>query len=227
MTWEDLKDESTADLIAFIKCKDQPAYKMLADLAFIALTFRFQSEVVDRCRKLGRRFNHDNETCDSIAQKAFDRFYKYPFRFEGTECEKKNLDLDKCVIVFIFRIAQRCFFDHYNESNDDVSPYDGTESVVVEFPDLDDLDVDEVVLEAAVKKQEKIEKALKNLSDKHLIIYLTYLAHEKDGFKLPRKLLAKLRADTGLKQNSIRVYKKEAFEEVEKLKERDGKKKDK
>jgi DNA-directed RNA polymerase specialized sigma24 family protein len=226
MTWEDLKDEPTADLVSFIKCKEQPGYKMLADLAFVALTFRFQSEVIDRCRKLGRRYNHDIETCDTIAQKAFDRFYKYPFRFEGTECEKKNFDIDECIIVFIFRIAQHCLFDYYNKDND-LSPYDGSEAVIVEFPALDDLDVDEVVLEAAVKKQEKIEKALRNLSDKHLTIYLTYLAHEKDGFKLPRKLLEKLRDETGLTQNSIRVYKKEAFEEVEKLKERDGKKKDK
>jgi hypothetical protein len=144
MTWEDLKDETTADLITFIKCKDQPAYKMLADLAFVALTFRFQAQVIDRIRKLGRKFNHDNETCDTIAEQAFDRFYKYPFRFEGSECEKKNLDLDKCVVVFIYRIAQHCLFDHYNKTQGDgQSPYDGSEQVIVEFPDLDALDIDE------------------------------------------------------------------------------------
>jgi hypothetical protein len=73
-------------------------------------------------------------------------------------------------------------------------------------------------MKVAAKKQDKIEKTLRKLSDKHLIIYLTYLAYEKDGFKLPRKLLAQLRDDTGLSQSSIRVYKKEATEAVSKLK---------
>lgn len=228
MTWEDLKDEPTADLIGFMKCKDQPAYKMLADLAFVVITFRFQARIIDRCRRIGRKFNHDNATCDKIALDTFDRFYKYPFRFEVSQCEKKNLDIDNCVVSFLYRIAQNGFYDHYRKLNgDEIAPYDGTEEVIVAFPELDEIDLDEDALEAALKKQEKIEKALRNLGDYHLMIYLTYLAHMDDGFKMPRKLLQKLRDATGLKQGSIQVYKKEAFDEVDKINKSDGKKKKK
>lgn len=227
MTWDDLKDEPTSDLIEFIRSKDDPAYKMLADLSFIALTFRFEPKVVHWCRKLGRRYNHSIETCDSIAYEAFKRFNRYPFGFNITECEKRNLDIDKCFTVFIFRIAQRCLFDYYNKRSGEDAGYDGSEIVRVEFPPLDDMEVDKVALEAAVERREKIEKVLKTLGDNHLTIYLTYLAYEKVGFKLPRKLLAKLRDQTGLKQNSIRVYKMEAFDAVKKLNESNGKTKNK
>jgi hypothetical protein len=65
---------------------------------------------------------------------------------------------------------------------------------------------------------ELIQKALNRFTPKHKMIYLTYKQYEtevKDGHKLPRKLLKKLREELDLTQNTIRVYKKEAFDEIE------------
>lgn len=214
MTWEDLQSEPTVDLIGYIKCRNQPEYRDLADAAFVAFTFRFQAAVVDKCRKIGKKFKHDNETSDLIAEKTFERFYKYPFRFEKTECG--TLDIDKCVTLYLFKIAQRAFFDYYNEMKDEeASPYDGTESVVVDFPEIDNLDLDTESLENYAKVQSKIEKVLNTLSEKHRVIYLTYKVYEHSGFKLPRPLLKKLREELDLTQSSIRVYKKEVFDKVE------------
>jgi len=59
---------------------------------------------------------------------------------------------------------------------------------------------------------------LDRLSPKHRIIYLTYKHYEhitNDGYKLPRKLLKELRTELDLTQNSVRVYKNEAFNDVE------------
>ena len=223
MTWEDVKDESTVDLISYIKCKDEPAYKLLADSAFIAFTFRFREKVIDRCRYVGKNFGHNTVVSDGIADRVFDRFYKYPFRFQASNC--KDLLIEQCVLLYLYRIAQRCFFDYYHELQpDEASPYDGTEEVIVELPDLDHLDLEEEQLELAKEEREKVDKVLRSLSEKHRIIYLTYMSQEHEGFKLPRKLLAQLRKDLELSQSSIRVYKKEAIEAVTKM-QQDGKKK--
>lgn len=223
MTWDDLKDESTADLISYIQCKDEPAYNLLADSAFIAFAFRFREKVIDRCRYVGKNYGHNTAINDGIADRVFDRFYKYPFRFQVSNC--KELPIEQCVLLYLYRIAQRCFFDYYHEQQpDEATPYDGTEEVVVELPDLDNLDLEEEQLELAREEREKVDKALRSLSEKHRIIYLTYMSYGHEGFKLPRKLLAQLRKELELSQNSIRVYKKEAIEAVTKM-QQDGKKK--
>lgn len=223
MTWKDLKDESTGDLISYIKCKDEPAYKVLAESAFIAFTFRFREKVIDRCRYVGRNLGHETAICDKLADFVFERFYKYPFRFQTVKCNK--LDIENCVLLYLYRIAQRCFFDYYHRMQpDEISPYDGTEEIIVELPGLDSLDLEEQQLELAKAEREKVDKVLGSLSEKHRIIYLTYMGYEQKGFKLPRPLLAKLREELELSQNSIRVYKKEAIEAVRKS-QHDGKKK--
>lgn len=213
MNWEDLQKEPTIDLIGYIKCRDQPEYRVLADAAFVAFTFRFQTTVVDKCRKIGKKFKHDNETCDSIAEETFERFYKYPFRFHPGKCG--DLDIDTCVTLYLFRIAQRAFFDHYNKTKaGETYPYDGSESVIVDFLELDNMDLDDEDLERYATQQAKIEQILNTLSEKHKVIYLTYKVFEHKGFKLPRELLKKLREELELSQSSIRVYKKEVFDEV-------------
>lgn len=215
MTWEDLKDEKTPDLIEFIKYKVQPDYLELAQSAFAALTFRFRAEVIDKCRKIGRHWGFDAQTSDQLAERTFERFWKYPFSFEASECKK--LQIDVCLRLYLFKIANNCFADYSRELDTDrVSPYDGTESVIVEFPSLDGLDLPDERMDDLRKTYDLIAAALATLSPKHKIIYLTYKAYEKEGYKLPRTLLKKLREELELSQNSIRVYKNEAFQTIDK-----------
>ena len=109
MTWEDVKDETTIDLIGYIKYKEQADYKELAESAFVAFTFRFRKEIIDKCRKVGKKWGYDTEISDMIAERTFERFWKYPFGFEKDNCGK--LDIENCVRVYLFRIARNCFFD--------------------------------------------------------------------------------------------------------------------
>lgn len=214
MTWEDVKDEATVDLIDYIKYKEQADYKELAESAFAAFTFRFSKEIVDKCRKVGKKWGYDTEVSDMIAERTFERFWKYPFGFEKGNCGK--LDIDNCVRFYLFRIARNCFFDYSKElAGENESPYDGTESVIVEFPSIENLDIPEEKVNDLKKMHDLIEGALARLSSKHKIIYLTYKAYEKEGYKLPRPLLKKLREELELTQNSIRVYKNEAFQTVD------------
>lgn len=214
MTWEDLQHERTDDLIDYIKYKEQADYKELAEAAFIAFTFRFRREIIDKCRKVGKNWGYDNETADLIAERTFERFWKYPFGFEKSNCG--NLGIENCVKLYLFRIARNCFFDYDKElSGENVSPYDGSEAVIVEFPSIDNLEIPEEKANDLRKIYELMENALSRLSPKHKIIYLTYKAYEKEGYKLPRQLLKKLREELELTQNSIRVYKNEAFQTVD------------
>jgi DNA-directed RNA polymerase specialized sigma24 family protein len=215
MTWEEVKDEQTADLIEFVKYKDQPGYRELAESAFVALTFRFRAEVIDKCRKIGRHWDFDAQTADGLAEKAFERFWKYPYSFEAARCG--GLTIDTCLRLYLFRIARNCFADYNRELLEEkVSPYDGTEEVIVEFPGIERLDLPEERVEGLRSVYDLIAKALATLSPKHKIIYLTYKAYEKEGYKLPRALLKKLRDELDLTQNSIRVYKNEAFQTIDK-----------
>lgn len=209
MTWEDVKDEPTDSLIDFIKYKEHADYIELAEASFVAFTFRFRKEIISKCRNTGRKWDYDNATCDLIAERVFDRFWKYPFGFEKNKCG--NLSIENCVIVYLLRVARNCFNDHAKElSGESHSVYDGTEDIVVELPSIEGLKVSDKRKADLLDAQEKIEKALAQLSPKHKIIYLTYKAHEKDGYKLPRTLLKKLREELDIGQNTIRVYKKEA-----------------
>jgi DNA-directed RNA polymerase specialized sigma24 family protein len=214
MTWEEIRDEKTLDLIEFMKYKDQPEYRELAESAFVALTFRFRAEVIDKCRKIGVHWGFDAETADSLAEKTFERFWKYPYSFEAARCGQ--LDINICLRLYLFRIARNCFADYNREqSGEGMSPYDGKETVIVDFPAIDGLNLPEDKIEGLRRGYELIERALATLSPKHKIIYLTYKAYEKEGYKLPRTLLKKLREELELTQNSIRVYKNEAFQTID------------
>ena len=213
MLWEELKSESTADLVELVKSKEQPDYKELAEAAFVELTFRFRKEVIHKCRVVARNWQLNSAIADQIAEQTFDRFWKYPFSFQKEKC--KTLDINKCVKLYLFRIASNLVIDYVNKANGNGSPYDESEEIVVEFPELDSMELPEEKAKEYKQVCEKITAALDRLSPKHRIIYLTYKVHEKEGFKLPRKLLSKLRDELDLTQSSIRVYKKEAFEKIE------------
>lgn len=214
MTWEDLKSEKTIDLIEYIRYKGQPDYRVLAESAFAAFTFRFRREVIDKCRRIGSKWGYDAEVCDLIAERTFERFWRYPNGFDSGNCGK--VEVDDCARFYLFQIARNCLVDYGKElSGEASSPYDGTEEIIVEFPDIEQLDVPDDRLEDLRKIHDLIEHALLTLTPKHKIIYLTYKAYEKEGYRLPRPLLRKLREELALTQNSIRVYKNEAFQTIE------------
>ena len=60
-----------------------------------------------------------------------------------------------------------------------------------------------------------LERVLQGLSQKHRIIYFTYLAYKQDKDKnIPRSISNKLKAQLSLTQASIRVYRKDAIDLV-------------
>lgn len=215
MAWKDYENESTADLIEFIRWGRDPQHREVADEAFMAFCFRFCDDVQHKCRVICAKRNYDTTVGDEIANKTFDRFYKYP-NYTDKKC--KSGDIDTCVKLYLYRFARNALSDYETELKDGPNPFSGEEEIIEDFPDFESMDIPVERKAILQKHQEIIEKALERLSEKHKIIYLTYKQYEsetKEGYYLPRSLTKRLREKLGLTQNSVQVYKKEAFDKVD------------
>lgn len=215
MASQDLTSEPTENLMEYIQWRDQPDYAEIAKEAFRVFTFRFQLDLQKKLIPICKNWGYDKQVATEIAYKTFERVWKYP-TYDKTKSKQK--DYNKGISVYLYGIAGRLLADHKNFEDGDVSPFTGDEEVIHEFPDIESMDISKERKAILLDRFEHIKKALERFTPKHRIIYLTYKQYEseiKDGHKLPRKLLKKLRTELDLTQNSIRVYKNEAYNEVE------------
>lgn len=210
MDWRELEDSSTLELIEFIQGREH--FHEAAECALKAFFFRFEGDLIKKCRVVAIKWGYDDITGDILCEQAFEKFWNKAHLFKPQQCKSENLD--SCVLFYIYRIAQRLLADRYREEISGID-YTGEEELVLEFPDLENLEIPKEKLKDLKAKALLIDNALGRLSGKHKIIYLTYQTYEKNGKRLPRQLLKKLRDELDLSQNSIRVYKKEAIETVE------------
>ncbi|MFC6101230.1 RNA polymerase sigma factor [Olivibacter domesticus] len=212
MAWQKLDSETTEDLVTYIGWIGDPGMREQGQDAFQAFCFRFQADIVKKCRIISRNRGYDKHVADDIAQRTFERFFKYP-RFDFSKSKAK--DYDTGIKLYLYRIAENLFNDFYSEQhNPNSNPYEGDEDLVYEFPSIENMSVKPEQLRVIKEKYELVQKALERLSPKHKIIYLTYQQHAQQGFKLPRKLTEKLRTELQLTQATIQFYKKEAFDKI-------------
>jgi DNA-directed RNA polymerase specialized sigma24 family protein len=213
MSWQEYENEPISNLIEYVQWKDQSDYRQVAEDAFKVLCFRFRNDVIKKCRIISKNWRYDTHVGDTIAERTFARFWKYPKTFTPSKCKK---ELDDCFKFYLFAIAQTQLADYRKEVlGIDQTPYTGEEEIVYEFPNLDALNIPSEARRDLKKKEEIIKKALERLTPKHRIVYLTYKAHEINGRKMPRPLLKTLRDELELTQSSIQVYKKEAYDKVD------------
>jgi hypothetical protein len=207
--WQRLENEPTISLINYLKGKSEIDDKLHQN-AFIAFYFRFQGQVLKKCEIICKIYGYGKETAVLIAQETFERFLKYPnYNHEKSKCS----DIDKGVILYLFRISEHCLFNYYYKRNGiNVSPYNGTEAIIYEYPNIGKRSSYNTI--EAVKYFQIIKEALDSLSPKHKIIYLTYKQFETSGHTLPRELLSRLREKLELKQATVRSYKNEAYNKV-------------
>lgn len=209
MDWRELEDLQTSELIEFIQGKEH--FYDAAEAAFRAFYFRFQKDLLDKCRIVTIKWGYDEAIGDILCEQALQKFWNKSHSFNPQRCRSENLD--NCVLFYIYRIAERLLADRGREEKRGLD-YSGEEEIVVSFPDFENLTLPKEKIKDIKARAEVIEKALDRLSLKHKVIYLTYQSYEKNGKKLPRQLLKKLRDELELSQNSVRVYKKEALETV-------------
>lgn len=212
MSWKEYENEPTKSLIEYIQWQEQKDYIEIAKDAFKVFCFRFREDVIKKCRAIARNWGYDNQIGDLIAERTFDRFWKYPSSFNPSICKR---EIDPCIKFYLYKIAERQLADYKKEAaGEGTNPYLGDEEIIRDFPDIEIQNFDRETKNALKKKHEIVEKALARLSPKHKIIYLTYKVHEKNGYKMPRTLLKSLRTDLELTQASVQVYKKEAYDTI-------------
>jgi len=207
INWKDYEHVPTIELIELIKMKNDSSQLDTAQNAFRAFYFRFFDLVAKKAFIISKRNGYDKDFALEITEKTFEKYWKYPaFKIE----KMKASNPDKGVELYLYRISQHCFYDLMNERNGiNVSPYDGTEEIVYDF------EIPDEYLELNNERYKIINKALSTFSNKHRIIYLTYLQYEQAGYKLPRKLLAELREKLNITQDTIRYYRYEVLSKIE------------
>jgi RNA polymerase sigma factor (sigma-70 family) len=212
MSWKELETESTEDLITCIGWNKDPEMLDHAKNAFQAFCFRFQQDVAKKCRIICNNRGYGRDIGDDLAQKVFERFWKYPkFNFKKSSAKT----FDDGVKLYLYGFASNLLNDFYNaQHNPNPNPYTGEEELVYEMPDPGAVQIPPEKLKVLQEKAELVRKALDRLGPKHKIIYLTYQQHSQNGFNLPAHLLEKLRTALGLTQVTIRSYKKEAFDKI-------------
>lgn len=213
---QDLNKETTESLLEYIQWKEESDYSEIAKEAFRVFTFRFQIALSKKLIPICKNWGYDEQVATEIAYGTFERIWKYP-KFDIAKAREK--DYDKAIIFYLYKIAGRLLADYKKSQEEDPNPFSGDEEIVRDFPDIDNLEMGKERKAILKERFEHIQKALNRLTPKHKIIYLTYKQYEQDTkggeYKLPRKLLKNLREELDLTQNSIRVYKKEAFDEVD------------
>ncbi|WP_298731597.1 hypothetical protein [uncultured Chitinophaga sp.] len=213
MEWELFKDETTADLIAGMATTDPAEDPSVADAIFWAFIMRYRERVQKKCRVVANHMGYDDAIADEIATEAFRKF-RYCTSFKQENC--RNWTLDDCVEIYIGKIATRLLSDY--RRNTTHSKMDIPENEIFwELPDLDILDPEPERKAQLQKQHDIISNALESLPPSHKAIYLTYAYYESkagDGEYIPRSVTKRLRDEFNLTQESIRVYKKKAFETV-------------
>lgn len=211
--WEEYKDVSTSDLIDYIRWKEEVEYREIAKAAFTSFCFRFREELIKKCEIVCNNWGYDSDVAILITSNVFKRFLKYP---KFTYDKSKATSFDKGVLIYLFGIAKRELINYYNkEKGIYASPYTGDEVIIREYPKID-YDNFKPKRRAELKKRFGIiKKALDRLSEKHRIIYLTYLTYEREGYNLPTHLRKALRNELKIGQTTIRYYKFEATKKIE------------
>ncbi|WP_339812651.1 hypothetical protein [uncultured Imperialibacter sp.] len=215
MTQQELNSEPTEHLLNYIQWREESDYAEIAKEAFKVFTFRYQLDLQKKLIPICTNWGYDKQVATEIAYGTFTRIWKYP-KFDLSKSNQK--DYHKAITFYLYGIAKRLLADYRKGENEEPNPFRGDEEIIREFPDLDKTGIGTEKKGILKQRFEHIQNALSRLTPKHKIIYLTYKQYEtetSDGFTLPRRLLKDLRTELDLTQNSIRVYKKEAIDEVD------------
>lgn len=215
MAWQEFENESTEDLIEYIKWGEKPEHKDSAEDAFIAFCFRFRDDIQTKCITIAANRGYGDIVADEIAEKTFARFFKYP-KYNSGKC--KSGDTDTCIKLYLYKFAGRILADYIKNEKSGGSPFTGNEEIVTDFPDIEAISIPIETKAALQKEFEIINTALSRLSPKHKTIYLTYKQYESEqraGHYLPRTLLNRLQNELQLTQATIRKYKEEAYKKIE------------
>ena len=212
-----LIDASSTDLLEYISWKSE--YLKEATDAFIIFCNRFQKDILEKAEIYCKKNGYSIDIAEMIANCTFDRVWKYP-SFSMNKAKVK--DVDKAILRWMYRIMQTQALLYFKENSCSEPSIEEDLSIIENIDEL----IEYTVPDQPEKKKdlklelEIVDEALSQLSNKHRIIFLTYKAYEQKGKNIPRSISKQLQDELQLTQNSIRVYKKEAIEQLKNFVER-------
>jgi DNA-directed RNA polymerase specialized sigma24 family protein len=215
MTNQELNNEPTENLLNYIQWKEELDYTEIAKEAFRVFTFRYQLDLQKKLIPICINWGYDKQVATEIAYNTFARIWKYP-NFDVSKANQK--DYHNAITFYLYGIAKRLLADYKKSQNEEPNPFTGDEEIIRDFPDVKQMRGSPERKAILKERFDHIKKILDQLSPKHRIIYLTYKQYEeqtKEGYNLPRRLTKDLQKELDLTQSSIRVYKKEAINEVD------------
>lgn len=212
MDWQSLQEWSLPELLEAVKLRNDEEEISWSKAAFINIVFRFRADILQKCTVYCGKNGLTETDAEELANRVFERLYKYPAGFSMPVARSKDPAI--AFRLYLYGIARNELFDMIQP---DESPYDGSEDVVTSLIDSDrTYEPDKLAILQAAEK--RLDAAFAKLTPKHKIIYLTYQYHEKEGKYLPARLRKKLvEVVGGLSMSTIRVYKKQAIEAMQKL----------
>ncbi len=204
-----IENTPTKTLVELFQNSDVPKFER--DQAFILLTFHFRQEVLNKCEVLCKRFGHDVSTAEMIAINTFDAYARKGKFDEAKSNQGKSYE--QSFLLYLLKIAERELINYYRDiERKKRNPYNGTEQIYFELPEVPIAKLDpESIIEFDI---------LSKVSRSYRTIYLTYKVHQRPEFKMPRKLLERLRFELGdISQNTVNSYLKEVRDEIDRAKE--------
>lgn len=204
--WKKFENENTYYLIKIFQDRNQS--DNTRDLMFFALCYRFRKDLLNKCEINCKRFRHDVNVAEQIAESTFKSYaLKGDFKIEKTNASS----IDGSFKFYLYGIAKNELTNYYRlqQRKKRGHFYDGSQTIIKDLPPLPNVKL-------SIEDQIRL-KAIESLSLGHRAVYLTYKQHERMGCNLPKKLLEELREFLGgVKQTTVRGYKKEANDEINK-----------
>lgn len=209
---DEIKKCSNVELMEYIALQND--FPTEAKEAFEVFCYRFEKELKEKSEIICAKWKYNEVVALDIVTCTFSRVWKYA-SFDPKKVKGK--DMDKAILSWLFRIAQSQLANHHNKSTCYELAEDEDLSIITSVDELAERIGTTVEKKKELRKVlDFIEKALAPLSDKHLVIYLTYRAYERNGKRIvPHAVTAKLRENLGLVQHSVKVYKNAAYDLVD------------
>lgn len=200
-SWKDFSDKKTEELISMYQGNHANKKE-----AFFVLVDRFKKDLLEKCEINCTRYGHGVDVAEEIAEKTF-QAYAAKGRFDPSKGKGKTVD--ESFQFYLYRTARNLLVDYYRTKKKEMdgNDYDGTEFLHHQLPEVS---LDTMKTEARIRYE-----TIQALPQSHRTVLLTYTAYEKKGRNLPKKLQEELRMHLGVKQNTIRSYKKEAMDKIE------------
>lgn len=174
------------------------------DDAFFVLVERCKMDFLKICEVRCKRFGQS----DDVALELFDNVFKAYAR-------KPNFDISVSpgktpyygFLGFLGGVAKNELTNIYRiqKKKKEGKWSDGEETIVTSLPPLG---------KNPSLKSQIIYRVISELPYSHRVIYCTYKSYENAGCNLPNKLLKELREHLGIKQTTVRSYKKEALDKI-------------